>query len=110
MKRAERSLEQCAMLAAMGLFQVLGLVVRWILTPDPDLSRLPRLIAFAVGAVLLPDTRYFVVAFPGLALFMTSGLRSVPGGSERPTFLALCYGAQAFYLYLVLDQAVRIPG
>jgi 4-amino-4-deoxy-L-arabinose transferase-like glycosyltransferase len=59
-------------------------------------------------AVLLPDPRYFLVAFPGLALFMAGGLRSVPGGSERPTFLALCYGAQALYLYLVLNQPARI--
>jgi hypothetical protein len=77
-----------------------------------DLLSLAWLVAVSLPiAALLPDARYFLPAFPAVALIMTSGLRSVPGGVERPTFLALCCGAQALYLYLILDQAARIvPG
>jgi 4-amino-4-deoxy-L-arabinose transferase-like glycosyltransferase len=116
-KMGQRIEVMCGRLpSAVGAFGVPILVMAgWHVARrrrQSDLLSLAWVVAVSLPvAALLPDARYFLPAFPALALVMTSGLRSVPGGAERPTFLALCYGAQALYLYLVLDQAARIvPG
>jgi hypothetical protein len=100
---------------AVGAFSI-----RILLTSGWHLARRRRqsdLLALAwVAAVsspvaaILPDPRYFLPAFPALALIMASGLRSPLGAVERPTIVALCYDAQALYLYLVLNQPARILG
>jgi 4-amino-4-deoxy-L-arabinose transferase-like glycosyltransferase len=101
--------------SAVGAFSVpILLASAWQLVrrrKQSDLLALAWVAAVSLPIVtLLPDSRYFLPAFPALALVMASGLQSQLGTAERPTFLALCCGAQALYLYLVLTQSARILG
>ena len=101
--------------SAVGAFSVpILLLSAWHLVrrrTQSDMLTLAWVAAVSLPiVVLLPDARYFLPAFPALALMMASGLQSQLGAAERPTFLALCCGAQALYLYLVLTQAARIVG
>jgi 4-amino-4-deoxy-L-arabinose transferase-like glycosyltransferase len=101
--------------SAVGAFTVpILLMSLWHLVRSrrqPDRLALAWVAAVSVPIVaLLPDSRYFLPAFPALALVMATGLQSELGAAERPTFVALCFGAQALYLYLVLTQSARILG
>jgi hypothetical protein len=58
--------------------------------------------------VTLPAPRYFMPAFPALAILMACALRRLPGATERAVPLALFYWGEALYLYLVLDQDARL--
>ena len=62
---------------------------------------------FAVVVATLPIDRYFMPAFPALALVMAVGLRSVPGAGGKAVLLALLFCAQGFWLGSV-QGAVRL--
>jgi 4-amino-4-deoxy-L-arabinose transferase-like glycosyltransferase len=57
-------------------------------------------VVFTLLIVMLPDHRYFLLAFPALAILMARGLESAPGIAERAVMLALCYCAGALYLFV----------
>lgn len=65
-------------------------------------------VVFALLIVMLPDHRYFLLAFPALAVLMARGLESVPGIAERAVVLALCYCAGALYLFVDWQRASHV--
>jgi 4-amino-4-deoxy-L-arabinose transferase-like glycosyltransferase len=54
---------------------------------------------FGVVALTVPDPRYFMPAFPALALAMARGLRHFVRGQERVVLLALLLCAGSLYLF-----------
>jgi hypothetical protein len=56
----------------------------------------------------LPDARYFMLAFPALAIGMARGLRHIPEATGRAVLLALLYCGGALYLFVDLNWAPRL--
>ncbi len=65
-------------------------------------------IVFLVLILTLPDARYFMLAFPALAIGMARGLRHIPEATERAVLLALLYCGGALYLFVDLNWAPRL--
>lgn len=63
---------------------------------------------FLLVILTLPDPRYFMPAFPALAIAMARGLTRIPEATEQVVVLALFYCGEALYLYIVLNQAARL--
>jgi 4-amino-4-deoxy-L-arabinose transferase-like glycosyltransferase len=63
---------------------------------------------FLPVALTLPDQRYFLPAFPALAIMMARGLARIPEAAEQAVVLALLYCGEALYLYVVLNQVARL--
>jgi len=53
----------------------------------------------------LPIARYFMPAFPALAIVMVHGLRRIPQATERVVVLALFYCGGALYLFAYWHRA-----
>jgi len=53
----------------------------------------------------LPGPRYFLPAFPALAIAMTRGLENPGGKAERLVMLTLLYGGGALYLFIDWERA-----
>ncbi len=64
-------------------------------------------IVFIVLIVTLPDHRYFMLAFPAVAVLMARGLNSVPA-ARKVVILSLCYGAGALYLFVDWQRAAHL--
>jgi 4-amino-4-deoxy-L-arabinose transferase-like glycosyltransferase len=56
----------------------------------------------------LPDTRYFMLAFPALAIVAARGVGMLGGLKEQATLLALLYGGGALYLFVDWHRTVSI--
>lgn len=73
-----------------------------------DLFVLLWIVAVFLPLVLtLPNPRYFMPAFPALAIAMACGLERVSIDAERVAILALLYGGGAMFLYW--EQAKPFP-
>jgi 4-amino-4-deoxy-L-arabinose transferase-like glycosyltransferase len=76
---------------------------------QPDLLVLLWIASVSLPLMLtLPDPRYFMPAFPALAVVMARGLKRIPEATERVVMLALFYGGEALYLYIVISQTARL--
>jgi 4-amino-4-deoxy-L-arabinose transferase-like glycosyltransferase len=65
----------------------------------PDLFVLLWIVTVFLPIILtLPDKRYFVPAFPAVAIAIAQGLQRVPEVKERAVILALLYCGEALYL------------
>jgi hypothetical protein len=53
----------------------------------------------------LPGPRYFLPAFPALAIAMTRGLENSGEKAERLVMLTLLYGGGALYLFVDWERA-----
>lgn len=56
----------------------------------------------------LPDTRYFMLTFPALALIAARGIGMLGALEERAALLALLYGGGALYLFADWHRTVSI--
>lgn len=56
----------------------------------------------------LPDTRYFMLMFPALAIVASRGLEMLADVGVRAVLLALLYGAAALYLFVDWHRSVSI--
>jgi 4-amino-4-deoxy-L-arabinose transferase-like glycosyltransferase len=65
-------------------------------------------IVFLVLILTLPDARYFMPAFPAVAIGMARGLRRIPEATEQAVLLALLYCGGALYLFVDLYWAPHL--
>jgi 4-amino-4-deoxy-L-arabinose transferase-like glycosyltransferase len=65
-------------------------------------------IVFLVLILTLPDARYFMPAFPAVAIGMARGLRRIPEATEQAVLLALLYCSGALYLFVDLYRAPHL--
>jgi 4-amino-4-deoxy-L-arabinose transferase-like glycosyltransferase len=65
-------------------------------------------IVFLVLILTLPDARYFMPAFPAVAIGMARGLRRISEATERGVLLALLYCGGALYLFVDLYRAPHL--
>ncbi len=59
-------------------------------------------VVFVPIMLILPDNRYFMPAFPALAIAMAHGVRLIPSVIEQTVVLALLYSMSTLYLFVSL--------
>ncbi|EDN72288.1 membrane protein [Beggiatoa sp. SS] len=59
-------------------------------------------LVFVPIMLILPDNRYFMPAFPALAIAMAHGVRLIPSVIEPAVVLALLYSMSTLYLFVSL--------
>lgn len=57
-------------------------------------------VVFVPIMLILPDNRYFMPAFPALAIAMARGVRLIPSVIEPTVVLALLYSISTIYLFV----------
>jgi len=57
-------------------------------------------VVFVPIMLILPDNRYFMPAFPALAIAMAHGVRLIPSVIEQTVVLALLYSTSTLYLFV----------
>jgi 4-amino-4-deoxy-L-arabinose transferase-like glycosyltransferase len=99
--------------SALGFYNIpLLFLAGWNLLRRRDQSDLFVIlwvaIVFLVLILTLPDARYFMLAFPALAIGIARELRRIPEATERAVLLALLYCGGALYLFVDLYRAPHL--
>ncbi|MBN1259043.1 MAG: glycosyltransferase family 39 protein [Anaerolineae bacterium] len=66
------------------------------------------IVVFLALMITLPDHRYFLPAFPAVALLMARGLTCIPRARIKALLLSLAYGAGALYLFVDWQRAAHL--